>query len=49
MGLESTHCLVYEPYIDHDLVPLRENRRANNTVDCIVDKCTERIVGDIYV
>jgi hypothetical protein len=35
--------------IDGDLVPLRENKRASNIVNCIVDKCTERIVGDIYL
>ena len=41
--------LVLESHIDWDLVPLLENRRASNRVDCTVDKCTERIVGDIYL
>jgi hypothetical protein len=41
--------LVHERYINRDLVPLHENRRASNRVDCIVDKCTGRIAGDIYL
>ena len=35
--------------IDGDLVPLRENKRASSRVNCIAGKCTERIVGDIYL